>query len=46
MYEMHRAITSHMIVTATAREDFGLVPVALNLESIVMFVVPHLLIEV
>jgi hypothetical protein len=45
-YDIKRAIISHMTVDATAKADFGLMPVALNLESIVMFMVPHLLIEV
>jgi len=34
-----------MMVTATAREDFGLMPVALNLESLVVFAAPHVFTE-
>jgi hypothetical protein len=35
-----------MTVTATPKTDFGLMPVALNLESLIIFVVPNLFVEV
>lgn len=37
---------NHMNATATAKDDFGLMPTALNLESLVILTVPHLLIEI
>lgn len=34
-----------MTATAIVKEDFGLMPTAINLENLVIFTVPHLLIE-
>lgn len=34
-----------MIETVTVKDDFGLMPTALNLENQVIFTVPHLSIE-
>jgi hypothetical protein len=44
-YELMRAVETHMILNASPRHDFGLMPVALNLDSVVMLVVPHLFTE-
>jgi len=46
VYNLQRAVNNHMTVTATPKTDFGLMPVALNLESLIIFVVPNLFVEV